>query len=88
MPGGLNGTQLADAARTLRPGMPVVFTTGYAEAAVLHEGDVKRASNLVTKPYRRIDLASKIRQALDDSMEPIADADPTQAVGVSKRRSP
>ncbi len=76
MPGGINGTQLAEAARGLRPGLPIVFTTGYAEAAVLHEGEVKKASNLVTKPYRRVDLAAKIRQALEDRSETVASALP------------
>lgn len=76
MPGGMNGTQLADAARTLRPELPIVFTTGYAEAAVLHQGDVKKASNLVTKPYRRVDLAARIRQALDERRDVMASAVP------------
>ena len=63
MPGGMDGTQVAKAARRLRPDLPVVYATGYAEAAVLREGDVRATENLVTKPYRREDLATKIRQA-------------------------
>lgn len=66
MPGGMDGTQVAKAARKLRPGLPVVYATGYAEAAVLRQGEVKAAKNLVTKPYRRDDLAHKLRQALGD----------------------
>lgn len=65
MPGGIDGVELARAAHKLRPGLPVLFTTGYAAAAVLREAEVKAACNLVTKPYRRADLAAKIRQALD-----------------------
>ena len=64
MPGGMDGMELAKAARSLRPTLPVVFATGYAEAAVLREGEVKATGGLVTKPYRRADLATKIRQAL------------------------
>jgi len=64
MPGGIDGTALAKAAHLKRADLPVVFTTGYAEAAVLRDGDVKTSSNLVTKPYRRDDLAAKIRTAL------------------------
>lgn len=64
MPGTLDGPALAERARQLRPDLPVVFTTGYAEASVLREGDIKKASNLVTKPYRREILASRIQQAL------------------------
>ena len=66
MPGGMDGIRLAEVACHLRPGLPVVFTTGYAEAAVLNQGDVKASSNLVSKPYRRAELAVKVRQALDD----------------------
>jgi PAS domain S-box-containing protein len=65
MAGGMDGTQLASAVSERRPGLPVVFTTGYAEAAVLRDGDVKAATNLVTKPYNRTELAKKIRAALD-----------------------
>ena len=65
MAGGMNGVALAEAAHRSRPGLPVVFTTGYAEAAVLRDGQVSRDRNLVTKPYRRQDLALKIRTALD-----------------------
>ncbi len=65
MPGGMDGAQLAKAARKIRPALPIVFTTGYAEAAVLRKGEIKAANNLVTKPYRRSELALKIRQALE-----------------------
>lgn len=64
MPGGMDGTDLADAAHKIRPNLPVVYTTGYAEAATLHEGRVTASTNLVTKPYRREELASKIGMAL------------------------
>ncbi len=68
MPGGMDGTQVAKAARRLRPSLPVLYATGYAEAAVLREGEVKATENLVTKPYRREDLAIKIRQAFREQM--------------------
>ena len=65
MPGGMDGTDLAKKARSLRPYLPVVFASGYAEASVLREGELTIAGGIVTKPYRRTDLAAKIRQALD-----------------------
>lgn len=65
MPGEMNGAELAQCVRTLRPGLPIVFTTGYAEASILHRGEASAAANLVTKPYRREELAAKLRQALD-----------------------
>ncbi len=66
MPGGMDGTMLARAALAARPDLAVVFTTGFAEAAVLHGSEVRTMDNLVTKPYRRSDLALKIRRALDE----------------------
>lgn len=70
MPGKMDGKMLGDAARALRANLPIVFTTGYADAAVLRSGEIKVASNLVTKPYRKADLAAKIRRALDSKGHP------------------
>jgi len=70
MPGGMDGAQFAKAAWAIREGLPVIFTTGYAEAAVLRKGGIKVAQNLVTKPYRQSELASKIRLALDSRKAP------------------
>ena len=66
MPGGMDGIDLSQAARAMRPGIPVLLSTGYAEAAVLRDGEVKAASNLITKPYHRAELAAKVRLALDE----------------------
>ena len=63
MPNGLSGYQLADAARTLRPGLPVLFTTGFAPEDD-SETNVMDADAL-RKPYRRRDLAERIRSMLD-----------------------
>jgi len=71
MPGGMDGSQLASHARRVYPDMPTVFTTGYADAAVLRDGQITSSKNLVTKPYRRSDLASKIGAALQKSVPPI-----------------
>lgn len=64
MPGGLDGMDLAKATRMIRPNLPVVFATGYAEAAMRREGEIITTDNLVTKPYRRLELAAKLRTAL------------------------
>jgi nitrogen-specific signal transduction histidine kinase/ActR/RegA family two-component response regulator len=64
MPGGIDGAELALRVRRIHPDMPIVFTTGYADAAVLREGKIKQSSNLVTKPYRRSELAEKIGYSL------------------------
>lgn len=62
MPHGLNGFQLADAARQLRPGLKVVFTTGFAGTQDATSAPDWR-ERLIRKPYRRPDLAEKIRTA-------------------------
>lgn len=64
MAGGMSGPQLADAARALRPGLPVLYTSGYTENAMLHQGGLHRGELLLGKPYRRADLAGKLRAAL------------------------
>ena len=65
MPGGLNGPQVADAARSLRPGIRILFTSGYTENAIVHHGRVDAGVELLSKPYRRQELAAKVRKVLD-----------------------
>ena len=65
MPGGMNGRQLADAVRLLRPGARVLFTSGYTEDAIIHHGRLDPGVLLLPKPYRRSDLARMIRLALE-----------------------
>ena len=65
LPGGLNGRQLADAARRLRPGLPVLFTTGYARNAIVHGGRLDPGVQLITKPFDRQALAAKLHEVLD-----------------------
>jgi signal transduction histidine kinase/GAF domain-containing protein len=67
MPGGLNGHQLALQAAELRPNLKVLYTSGYAEQAVLHQGLLTRGVHLLNKPYTRRELALKLRVALSDS---------------------
>jgi signal transduction histidine kinase/ActR/RegA family two-component response regulator len=64
MPGGMSGRQLADEARSLHPDLPVLFTSGYTENAIVHHGRLDRGVHLLQKPYRRQDLAASIRQVL------------------------
>ncbi|MEX2297587.1 MAG: ATP-binding protein [Dongiaceae bacterium] len=66
MPGGMNGRELADEARQLRPDLPVLFTSGYTEDAILIEGRLDSSVHLLSKPYRRQELATKIRDVLGD----------------------
>jgi PAS domain S-box-containing protein len=66
LPGGMNGRQLADEAIRRRPDMKVLFTTGYARDAIVHEGRLDPGVEVVFKPFSYSDLAVKIRRAFDD----------------------
>ena len=66
MPGGLTGPKLAEAAHVLRPGLPVLYTSGYTENAIIHHGRVDPGINLLHKPYRKPELAAKLRAVLDE----------------------
>ena len=65
LPGGMNGRQLADEARRRRPGLKVLFTTGYARNAIVHHGRLDPGVQLITKPFTFAGLAAKFRQVLD-----------------------
>jgi CheY-like chemotaxis protein len=67
MPGGISGRELADAALKRRPGLKVLFTSGYSEDAIVHHGRLDPGVNLLPKPYRRSELALQVRRVLDDS---------------------
>ena len=60
----LEGRNLADAIAKLRPGMKVLYTSGYTDNAVVHHGRLDEGVLLLTKPYRRPQLAKMVRQAL------------------------
>jgi CheY-like chemotaxis protein len=64
LPGGMNGRQVADAARALRPGLKVLFITGYAENAVLGHGHLDPGMHVLTKPFAMEVLASRIRDLI------------------------
>jgi signal transduction histidine kinase/DNA-binding response OmpR family regulator len=64
MPGGMNGRELAEQARHHVPDLKVLFTSGYAEDIVVHQGQLDPGVRLLRKPYRRGDLAREIRAAL------------------------
>src|SRR5205085_5591011 len=65
LPGGMNGRQLADEARRRRPDLKVLFTTGYARNAIVHDGRLDPGVELITKPFAQAALASRLRDILD-----------------------
>ena len=60
-----SGAQTIDAARTKRPGLRAVFTSGYTENSIVHQGKLDKDVNFLSKPFRRQELARKVRQTLD-----------------------
>ena len=66
LPGGMNGRQLADQRPAARPGMKVLFTTGYARNAIVHHGRLDPGVEVIFKPFTYSDLAAKIRRVFDD----------------------
>ncbi|MDB5481581.1 MAG: two-component system sensor histidine kinase/response regulator [Caulobacteraceae bacterium] len=64
MPGAMRSADLARKAQELIPGLPVLFTSGYTENAIVHGGRLDAGVELLAKPYTREALARKIRQLL------------------------
>jgi PAS domain S-box-containing protein len=70
LPGGMNGRQLADTARERRSDLKVLFTSGYARNAIVHEGRLDPGVELITKPFTQAALAAKLRDMLDARTTP------------------
>jgi CheY-like chemotaxis protein len=70
LPGGMNGRQLADEARKRRPDLKVLFTTGYARNAIVHDGRLDPGVDLITKPFSQAALAEKLRDIIDAKRDP------------------
>jgi len=64
LPGGMNGRQVADAARVARPDLTVLFITGYAENAVISHGHLDPGMHVLTKPFAMEALASRIKELI------------------------
>lgn len=65
--GGMNGRALADEIARRKPGLPVLFTTGYTSNAIVHHGRLDPGMHLIGKPFTYAELASKVRRILDGS---------------------
>jgi CheY-like chemotaxis protein len=64
LPGGLNGRQMADAARLGRPDLKVLFITGYAESAAIGKDELEPGMHLMTKPFTMAALAGRVRAVI------------------------
>ena len=65
LPNGLNGRQVADAARSINPRLKVLFITGFAENAAIGNGHLDSGMSVITKPFVNTVLANKVRQLID-----------------------
>jgi signal transduction histidine kinase len=65
LPGGLHGHKLAEQVRQRRPGVQVLFTSGYTRNAIVHNGRIDPGVQLITKPFTYEDLAIRVRRVLD-----------------------
>ena len=65
LPMGMNGVRVAAEAARLHPGVGVLYMSGYTENTVIHQGRLDEGVNLLQKPFRRQDLARKVRDVLD-----------------------
>jgi FixJ family two-component response regulator len=61
----MNGRRLAQEAVTRRPGIKVLYMSGYTEDAIVHHGRLDHGVHFIQKPFRKNDLAAKAREALD-----------------------
>jgi CheY-like chemotaxis protein len=87
MPGKLKSTEMVRQARALLPDMKVLYTSGYTQNAIIHGGRLDPGVELLSKPYRREKLATKVRQMLgaqESVPEPAAPA-PRQAASAGLR---
>jgi PAS domain S-box-containing protein len=65
LPGGMNGRQVADAARVSRPNLKILFITGYAENAVIGQTRLENGMFVMTKPFQMDMLAHRIREIIE-----------------------
>ena len=69
LPGGLNGRQVADAARVSRPSLKILFITGFAENAAISNGHLESGMEVMTKPFNASALIGKVRELLGQPPE-------------------
>ncbi|MDH6269275.1 PAS domain S-box-containing protein [Rhizobium sp. SG_E_25_P2] len=70
MPGPMKSTELARRAQAMLPGLAVLFTSGYTQNSIVHDGKLDSGIDFISKPYGRDQIARKVRQVLDAAHEP------------------
>jgi two-component system cell cycle sensor histidine kinase/response regulator CckA len=69
----MSGKLLADRLAMARPGLKVLYMSGYADDAILHHGTLAPGTHFIGKPFSAVDLARKVREVLDSSVASPAD---------------
>jgi PAS domain S-box-containing protein len=75
---GLNGRQIADAGRELRPDLKILFMTGYAENAALAPGFLQPGTAIITKPFAIEALAARVRAIIEGPVDALLDPAPLE----------
>ena len=70
MPGELSSRALAERAQRMLPGLAVLFTSGYTQNSIVHNGELDQGISLLSKPWRTEELARQMRSVLDDARAP------------------
>ncbi len=82
LPGGMLGRELAERAQALKPDLCILFTSGYTQNAIVHNGRLDDGVHFVSKPYRKAELGARLRQVLAGrSKKPVAAVDPEPGRG-------
>ena len=66
--GGINGHGVAERVKKLRPDIPVLYMSGYAEQAIGQGGTIEAGIHFIAKPFRRQDIAAKLRDVLSGTV--------------------
>jgi PAS domain S-box-containing protein len=77
MAGDVNGRELAEQMVAARPSLRVLFTSGYAYDSLYAQGRATMGAPLLSKPYRKAELARMLRRSLDTAVDSAGDAIPT-----------
>jgi CheY-like chemotaxis protein len=75
----MTGKELAELFRQRRPGLPVLYTSGYTENTIVHRGIVDEDVNFLPKPYIPTELAKRVREVLDNSVPESEHKDPKRS---------
>jgi DNA-binding response OmpR family regulator len=84
---GMNGKELAGRLRTQRPGLPVLYLSGYAADSVFRAGELESNASFMQKPFAPAQLLSRVRQLLDQTQKGGAAAPPQKSASSNYSRT-